>query len=337
MARKDEEFYRPGEGAARERRSIAVSREPENEDEPLDERALDLEDEDADDEQFLRATRRVQVRRGAVTHKTANRLKIAAIALGTLTVLGGVAAGLYGYGTGSWRFRIDSSDNLEILGIHNVSHAQVMEVFGGDLGRNIFFVPLEDRKRQLEEIPWVQNAAVVRLLPNHLRVAVTERAPVAFVRVGSKIALIDASGVIMDLPRSGQSYSFPVITGTQPSEPLSTRAARMKTYTRLVNELDSTGAHYSAALSEVDLSDPEDVKATFADPSGSVLVHLGDEHFLDRYKIYLAHVNEWRQQFAHMDSVDLRYDRQVIVNSAPGTNSTKTASAAKKPKHAARP
>jgi cell division protein FtsQ len=45
-----------------------------------------------------------------------------------------------------------------------------------------------------------------------------------------------------------------------------------------------------------------------------VLVHLGSSNYLERYKIYVAHVQEWRQQFSKLESVDLRYDRQIIVN-----------------------
>jgi cell division protein FtsQ len=88
----------------------------------------------------------------------------------------------------------------------------------------------------------------------------------------------------------------------------------MKAYNELVRELDSDGAHYSQDLSEVDVSDPEDVKILVNDPSGEVLVHLGSGNYLDRYKIYRAHVQEWRQQFEKLESVDLRYDRQIIVN-----------------------
>jgi cell division protein FtsQ len=98
------------------------------------------------------------------------------------------------------------------------------------------------------------------------------------------------------------------------SEPLSTRAARMKIYSQLVRELDLDGSHNSQDLSEVDLSDPEDVKVTVSDPQGEVLVHLGSTGFAERFKIYKGHVQEWRQQFQRLDSVDLRYDRQVIVN-----------------------
>jgi cell division protein FtsQ len=56
------------------------------------------------------------------------------------------------------------------------------------------------------------------------------------------------------------------------------------------------------------------VKVTVADPAGAVLVHLGNEQFLERFKIYLSHVSDWRQQFQKLESVDLRYDGQIIVN-----------------------
>jgi len=92
------------------------------------------------------------------------------------------------------------------------------------------------------------------------------------------------------------------------------RAARMQIYSALMRELDSEGAHYSQDISEVDLADPEDAKVVAADPGGAVLIHLGSSDFLRRYKIYLAHLQEWRQQFQKLDSVDLRYERQIIVN-----------------------
>jgi cell division protein FtsQ len=88
----------------------------------------------------------------------------------------------------------------------------------------------------------------------------------------------------------------------------------MKTYNQLVAELDSSGAHYAQDLSEVDVSDPDDVKVLADDPRGEVLVHLGSSDFLERFKIYVSHVQEWRRQFARLDSVDLRYEHQIVVN-----------------------
>jgi cell division protein FtsQ len=282
-------------------------------DSAVDARFLDL---DADEQTpFLRGQKRVPVRRGPLPKKAASRIKIAAIVLAIAAAIGGVSAVVYNYGTGSWRFRLESSDQIAIQGLENVSRRQVMEVVGSDIGRNVFFIPLEDRKHQLEQIPWVESANVARLLPNRLQISIQERTPMAFVQVGAKIALIDSHGVVMEMPSKGaKGYSFPVLVGTGESEPLSTRAARMKIYSQLVRELDADGAHNSQDLSEVDLSDPEDVKITVSDPQGEVLVHLGSSGFAERFKIYKGHVQEWRQQFQRLDSVDLRYDRQVIVN-----------------------
>src|SRR5579864_2612259 len=96
----------------------------------------------------------------------------------------------------------------------------------------------------------------------------------------------------------------------------------MKIYNRLVSELGgndgegaaSNGPNYVKQLSEVDLSDPENVKVTANDPGGTMVVHLGKEDFLPRYKLYVTHIAEWRQQFQNVQSVDLRYEGQVIVN-----------------------
>ncbi len=291
---------------------------------PLDARMLDLDDEA--ESPFLRGQKRVPVRRGALPRKAASRIKVALILVLALSSVTLIWVALQQYATRSWRFRIDSSDNIQVSGSSNVSRSQVMEVMASDLNRNVFFVPLAVRKQQLEQIPWVQSATVMRLLPNRLSIVVKERTPVAFVQVDSHIALIDAKGVILDLP-AGQvaKYSFPVVVGMPETEPVSTRAARMKIYTQLMKELDAGGAHYSRDLSDIDLSDPDDVKATVTDAKGAVLVHLGSSNFLERFKIYVAHVQEWRAQFQRLESVDLRYEHQVIVNPDSANANTKEA------------
>jgi len=312
MARKnassiaDEEF----EAAVREP-AAAPSR---FDDTPLDAALLDAEDEG--ESPFLRGQKRVPVRRGALPRKTLDRVKSVLWLLLLAGIAGFIAVTLYRYATQSWRFQLDSSDNIELVGAHNnITRQQVLDVFASDIERNVFFVPLAERKRQLEQIPWVESASVMRLLPNRLRVSVQEGTPVAFVEINSRIALIDRHGVILEMPAGQQvSYSFPVIVGMADNEPLSTRAARMKIYGKLIKELDSGGTQYSRDLSDVDLSDLDDVKVTVADPKGAVLVHLGSSDFLERFRIYVSHVQEWRTQFIVLKSVDLRYQHQVIVN-----------------------
>jgi cell division protein FtsQ len=303
MARKpgstilQEELYPPSAVAARE--------------EIDDARLVDL---DVDEESpFLRGQKRVSARRSSLPKKTANRLLWAVGAAAVVCAGALAAAALYHYGEHSWRFRVESSDNIEVTGMQNVTKAQIMEVMGADIGRNIFFIPLAQQKAQLEQIPWVESASVMRFVPNRLQVEIHERTPVAFARVGPRMSLIDAGGTLMELSPK-RKYSFPVILGMNPGEPLSTRAPRMKAYGEMVRDLDSGGARYSQDLSEVDLTDLEDVKVRVNDPAGDVLVHLGSSDYLRRYRIYVTHAQGWRQQFQKLESVDLRYDNQIIVN-----------------------
>ena len=220
------------------------------------------------------------------------------------------------------RFVIPSSSSIEVQGNSHVTRAQLLSVFGEDVERNIFRVSLAERKAELEQLPWVEHATVMRLLPNRLRVSIIERSPVAFVRQGNHIGLVDGNGVLLDMPTDVQAnahYSFPVVTGLAQNDPLSLRAARMKLYARFTSDLDSSGEKISQNLSEVDLSNPEDVRAIVADKGGDVMVHFGEDNFLDRYRKFEEHLPEWRAQYPHLSSVDMRYERQVVLEMQKGS------------------
>src|ERR1700689_1283890 len=172
----------------------------------------------------------------------------------------------------------------------------MLPVFGEDIGRNVFFVPIELRRRQLEQIPWVERATVMRLLPDQIRVAVVERQPVAFTQHGQTIGLVDANGVLLSMAAKTMAerhYSFPVVTGIDPGDSADARKARMAVYLRLMAELDADGKHNSEQISEIDLTDPEDARIVMPEQGSDILVHLGEENFLARFDRYKAHIAEW--------------------------------------------
>jgi cell division protein FtsQ len=225
------------------------------------------------------------------------------------------------------RFVIPSSASIEVEGNAHVTRAQLLGIFGGDVERNIFTVSLDQRRAQLEGLPWVAHATVMRLLPNRMRVSVVERTPVAFVRQGNHIGLVDANGVLLDMPldaKSREHYSFPVVTGISANDPVSTRAARMKIFERFTSELDGSGEKISQELSEVDLSNPEDVQALLPDHSTEILVHFGEDNFLERYQRFKEHLPEWRTLYPKLSSVDMRYEQQVVLQMPPGSGGQAT-------------
>jgi cell division protein FtsQ len=306
----DDPFYRRGKAGRNSFADDAL---------PLD-AGLTEDDNEDDQQQFRRAAKRVPVRRGALPRRTASRLRSVGVLLVVVAAIGTAVYQVRSFAMHSWRFRV-RSDSIEVAGTAPNSRAQVLEKMREVIGRNVFQISLFERKRELEKIPWVETASVLRLWPNRLRVMVKERTPVAFIAIGDHVELIDAQGVLMEIPPDVQSeYSFPVILGMNESEPISTRAPRMKTFMRLMRELDegNGGAQaktqYSRNLDEVDLSDPEDVKIIVKGGSGPVLLHLGNENFLQRFMVFLSNVQKWEQDRGKLESVDLRYGREVILN-----------------------
>ncbi len=264
----------------------------------------------------------------------AGRLFLAAgvlIVLGSLTVAG---LRLRSDLEHDARFRIAGTSDIQATGLSEVSRREMLGVFGSDIGRNVFFVPLEDRRKELEAIPWVERATVMRLLPNQIRVAVVERQPVAFVRRGEQIGLVDADGVLLSMSPEAmarQHYSFPVLTGIDAGDPAASRKERMAVYLRLMSALDSTGQHYSDQVSEIDLTDPEDARVLMPEQGRDILVHLGDSHFLERYLRYKRYIVQWRQQYPQLAAVDMRFDRQVVLEMASGKEAAETDGGQAKP------
>ena len=274
-------------------------------------------DPDSAEDGFLRARWRVPVRRGLIPATRAGRITAAVAAVFALGGLVLLTIGIRNFFRDDPRFRIASSSSIQIMGNSQVTRPELLSVFGSDLGRNIFFIPLRARRASLEDLPWVEHATVMRLLPDQLRVAIVERTPVAFVRHGNTIGLVDAHGVLLQLPPAAMAakhYSFPVVTGISDKDPLSVRAARMHLFQQFVTDLDSGGTKVSTQLSEVDLSDPEDIWALLPAQGSDIQVHFGDSDFLARYRSYQQHLPEWRQQYPHLASVDMRYENQVVLD-----------------------
>jgi cell division protein FtsQ len=225
------------------------------------------------------------------------------------------------------RFRIAGGEDIQAAGLTEVSRSEMLPVFGEDIGRNVFFVPIEQRRRELEQIPWIERATVMRLLPDQIRVAVVERQPVAFTRHGEQIGLVDANGVLLSMAPATMAkhhYSFPVLTGIDPGDPADSRKARVDVYLRMMAELDADGKHNSEQISEIDLTDPEDARVLMPEQGADILAHFGEDHFLERYERYQAHIAEWRQQYPHLAAVDLRYDNQVVLQMASGKETAET-------------
>ena len=291
---------------------------------PLPGMPLEMEDPDGDEVPRSKFNKKGgESRRWWWPASTAGRVSVGVGALIVLVALGVAADRAKVYLERDSRFRIAGASHIESAGLTEVTRAQLIPVFGEDIGRNVFFVPLNERRKELEAIPWIQQATVMRLLPDQIRVEIVERRPVAFTRHGQQIGLVDAGGVLLDMAPAAMAahhYSFPVLTGIDAGDKPVSRQARMAVYQRMMSDLDSNGQRNSEQLSEIDLTDPEDARVLMPEQGADILAHFGEDHFLERYQRYKSHIAEWRQQYPNLAEVDLRYERQVVLEMASGAS-----------------
>jgi cell division protein FtsQ len=215
--------------------------------------------------------------------------------------------------------RLHGTEQIEVTGNRYVPAVAIVEKFSEDIGRSVMRVPLTERRKSVESLAWVEQAAVQRVLPNRILVSVTERSPVAYLRSGNELALVDSHGVILDRPNEGE-FHFPVVSGLTEAMSGDARAQRMGIFVQFIKDIEAAHPGADDHVSEVDLSDAADVRATLtglgsdASKGSPILVHFGDSDFANRYHLLAENVDQWRAGAGGVDSVDLRFARQVVVN-----------------------
>jgi cell division protein FtsQ len=282
-----------------------------------------------DEPRYLRRQRPIEIRRrkfGKKAWKTYLRVFV-------LVVLIAVGASVL-YAAGDFlftspRMALLNPGQVEISGNHYVTRASVLEIFSADRGHSILRIPLSRRRAEIESLPWVEHAAIRRALPNRIEVDITERTPVAFLRQNSELFLIDADGAILDRPLEGD-FHFPVVTGISAGMPLDERALRMQLFANFMEQIRPLHSGAADSVSEVDLNDPSDLRATLAGLPGmaaglnsetdAVLVHFGNSDFRDKFQVFLNNIGQWEAAAGRVASVDLRFEKEVVVNPETAVN-----------------
>ena len=218
-------------------------------------------------------------------------------------------------------------DQIELLGNRIVSREAVLQTFVRDRNRSVLRIPLDARRAEIEKLNWVESASVQRILPNRVRVELTERTPIAFFRSGTQLALIDAHGVILDRPEEAD-LRFPIVTGLPETMPREEREKRMQTYQEFLRGIDVVRSGSSDCVSEVDLSNAKDLRVVMsglASPTDAqaVTIHFGSSDFAGKFRMLIENFTQWQANAGHVRSIDLQYARQVVVNSDSSVASAK--------------
>jgi cell division protein FtsQ len=202
----------------------------------------------------------------------------------------------------------DKSDSLAISGLKYTSRAKVLRVFAGDFGRSVFGVPLDERRRRLLAIDWVEDASVLRVWPDRLMVEIHERKPVAFVFFRSGVLLVDSDGVLLDPPAQAQ-FTFPVLSGVREDEPDESRRDRVRALLRVQDDL----GYMAKDVSEVNVADIDNIRIVAQVDQRALELILGDANYARRYQNFLSHYPEIRKRSPEVKTFDLRLDDRITA------------------------
>ena len=271
-----------------------------------------------DEPRYLRRQKPVEIRRKKFTGRGwPFYRRVLVLSLGGIVV---VTAAYYGtqFLQNSPSMLLLRPDQIEVTGNRIVSREAVLQPFVHDRNRSVLRIPLDARRSQLEQIPWVESASVQRILPNRIRVELTERTPVAFARNGNELALIDAHGVILERPQ-GEDLRFPIVSGVSEDVPRDQREKRMQVCQEFTKGIDLVRAGSSEGVSELDLSNPKDLRVVMTGLAGptdsqAVTIHFGAGEFTGKYKMLIDNFSQWQANAGRVQSIDLQYSRQVVVN-----------------------
>ncbi|GEM_PF-476841 len=212
-------------------------------------------------------------------------------------------------------------DQVQIEGDHNVSRAEILSALGIDRpfleksGVQLLRLDLSVLQSRVAAIPWVESVTIIRSLPHQLTVRLVERQPVGFVNVGGQIKLIDRGGVILEPPQRAR-YDFPVLWGLDSLSSLADRRARLSLYLEFNRKTAGEAAKSGWIISEVDLTDGQNLKALLVQGSYTVLAYFGQRKFAGRFHRFVALMPQVISSGTKAGTMDLRYPDQVVVDPA---------------------
>jgi cell division protein FtsQ len=213
--------------------------------------------------------------------------------------------------------------NLRTVTFHGckeVSPKRLESIVRQNFPPNILRIDLHRLKTRLERERWVKRVEIRRILPSDLIIYVQERTPAAIIEFHSELMLSDQDGIMLDQygPKYGR-LDVPVFKGLLGKDAEDYRlyqeenSARVRQGLEMLAEIESGSQEEARRISEVDISDPENLKILLVDDTAEVL--LGEKDYLKRFHGLMQNMNKYRElkdQYNEIESIDLRFDGNII-------------------------
>ena len=218
---------------------------------------------------------------------------------------------------------------VETRGAARASNEDIKSTVLRDVGETgVWRADLEQVSKHLERLPWVRTAVVTRVLPDGIRVRITERQPRAVVRTTSgRFIWVDDDAVY--LGEMSPTDPMPPFFLHGWNEDDSTQAQsgnreRVRRFLELQREWDAQAI--SERVSEVNLLDLRDVRVQLAGDDAQIEIRLGGDDQAARLKKALTVLDAQRQTARGplISYIDLSQGREQSSDLSPANKPSLT-------------
>lgn len=212
---------------------------------------------------------------------------------------------------------------VETKGTVRASSEDIKAAVLRDVGETgVWRADLDQVSKHLERLPWVRTAVVTRVLPDGIRVRITERQPTAVVRTGGgRFIWVDDDAVYLgEMSPTDQMPSF-FLRGWNEDNSATAQTEnkdRVKKFLELQREWNAQSV--AERVSEVNLQDLRDVRVQLAGDDSQIEVRLGGTDQAARLNKALNVLDTQRQTARGplISYIDLSQGKRAIVGLVTG-------------------
>jgi cell division protein FtsQ len=215
---------------------------------------------------------------------------------------------------------------IDVTGTERTSADEIQGLTRRALARTgVWRADLSAISNELGRLPGVRRAVVTRVLPDRIRVRISERVPLAVVRTAAgHFVWVDDEGVMLGEMKADDHMPAFFIRGWDEDRGDDARkenAERVQKYLELLKEWDAAGL--AQRVSEVTLSDLRDVRVQLAGGDSQIEVRLGSQELGPRLQIALQALDTYKQtpRGSSITYVDLQTGR-VVIGFGSGSKTT---------------
>lgn len=170
---------------------------------------------------------------------------------------------------------------IDIRGVSRSSRDEIEKIVASQTERSgAWNADINAIKERVEKLMFVKSAAVSRVLPNGVRVDVTERVPLAIARLGSGDFLVDGEGVVLTTaskPEEKLPFAMRGWDESKTEKAVKDNIERVKLYQKMLDEWQSN--ELATRVKEVDLADVHDPKVIVEDSGVNIPIALGRDNY----------------------------------------------------------